>query len=148
MSYQEKRALVSLISSILITALYSAYMAQRYPTSDAYSIEVFRFWGAFFLILIVVSIVARIVIYILFSIINTLATREEEPSITDERDRLIELKSNRNALWVFSVGVLIAMGSLVVDMPPSVMFVILIGAGLASDMISELSQFVFYRRGF
>ncbi len=147
MSFQERRAIVSLISSILITAAYSAYMIQRYPEASPYSIEVFRFWGAFFLILIPVSIVAKIVIYIVFYIVNTIATREEEPSITDERDKLIELKATTRSLYVFMFGFLLAMGSLVVDMQPSVMFIILIGSGIASEMVSDISQFYFYRRG-
>ena len=94
------------------------------------------------------SIVAKIIIYILFSIVNMIATREEEPSITDERDKLIELKATRNSLYVFGAGFLVAMGSLVMEMPPSAMFIILICAGIVSEMISDLSQFYFYRRGF
>ena len=82
MSFQERRAIVSLIGSILITVLYSVYMLQRYPEGDTYSPAVFHFWGSFFLILIPVTIVAKIVIYILFSIANAIATREEEPPIT------------------------------------------------------------------
>jgi hypothetical protein len=148
MSFQERRSLVNLISTILITALYSAYMVQSYPDASPYSPDVFRFWGSFFLILIPVSIVARIVIYIVFYIVNTIATRQEEPTITDERDNLIELKATRYSLYVFGVGVLLAMGSLVIDMPPSVMFIILICAGVVSEMVSEISQFYFYRRGF
>jgi hypothetical protein len=148
MSYQERRAIVSLISSVLITALYSVYMAQRYPVTAPYSPEVFRFWGAFILILIPVSIVAKIIIYIVFSIINTIATREDEPSITDERDKFIELKATRNSLYVFSVGFLLAMLALVIDQPPATMFIILIGGGLLSEAVSDISQFIFYRRGF
>lgn len=34
MSYQERRAVVSLISTILISAIYSAYMVQRYPEGN------------------------------------------------------------------------------------------------------------------
>ena len=147
MSYQEKRSLVSLISSILITALYSVYMAQSYPEGSAYSPEVFHYWGTFFLILIPVSIVAKIVIYIVFSIINTIATNEAEPAITDERDHLIELKATRNALYTFVTGFLLAMGTLVIDMLPSVMFIILIGSGVLSEVISDISTFYFYRRG-
>ncbi|MBI5668840.1 MAG: DUF2178 domain-containing protein [Chloroflexi bacterium] len=148
MSYQEKRSLVNLVSVVLITAVYSAYMIQRYPEASPYSPEVFRFWGAFFLILIPVSIVARIVIYILFAIINAIATREEEPPITDERDRLIELKSAQMSLYVFTAGFVLAMVSLVADMPPSAMFIILICAGVVSEMVSDISQFYYYRRGF
>lgn len=148
MSYQEKRAIVNLISSVLITIFYSVYMVQRYPETGPYSVEIFRFWGAFFLILIPVSIVARILTHIVFAIINTVAAHEEESDMMDERDKLFELKATRNSLYVFSAGVILAMAALVVDLPPSAMFVILICAGLVSDMISEISQFYFYRRGY
>ncbi len=148
MSFQERRAIVALISTLLITGAYTVYMLQRYPQADAYSPEVFHFWGAFFLILIPVSIVAKVLIHIIFVIINTITTREEEPDITDERDKLIELRASRNSLYVFSVGFLLAMASLVMEMPPSTMFAVLIGSGVMSDVVSELSQFYFYRRGF
>ena len=147
MSFQERRAVVSLISTILISAFYSAYMVQRYPEGNAYSTEVFHFWGSFFLILIPVSIVARIVIHILFNIINTIATKEKEPSITDERDKLIELKATRNSLYVFTFGFLLAMGALIMDMPPTSMFIILFCSGIVSEMVGDISQLYFYRRG-
>lgn len=147
MSYQERRAIVSLISSVLITVVYFAYMSQRYPDAGDYSPEVFRFWAGAILVLIPVSIVARIIITIGFSIVNTIATNEGEPSLMDERDKLVELKSLQIALYVFSLGFVAAMVAVVLKNPPSVMFAILIGAGLLSDMVSEFFQFHFYRRG-
>ncbi|MFN8531184.1 MAG: hypothetical protein U0670_21480 [Anaerolineae bacterium] len=148
MSYQERRALVSLVSTVLIIVLYSTFMLQRYPDADPYSRDVFHFWGGFFLILIPVTIMAKIVITILFSIFNTIATRQAEPMMSDERDQLVELRSTRFALYVFSLGVVVAMGSLVLDQPPTVMFMLLIGAGVVSDLVSDAAQFVYYRRGF
>jgi hypothetical protein len=148
MSYQERRSLVNLISIILITVVYSAYMIQRYPEGSAYSPEIFHFWGAFSLILIPVSVIARIIIYIIFHIINAIATREEEPPITDERDKMVELKAAQNSLYVFAVGFILAMGVLVIGMPPAAMFIILICSGVASEMVGDISQFYFYRRGF
>ena len=148
MSYQERRALVNVLSTVLITAGYTAYMMQRYPQTDPYSIEVFRFWGGYFLILIPVTIIARIIITIIFSILNTIATREGEPEITDERDRLIELKSLRASLYVVSIGLVAAIGSLAFDAPPAVMFALLVTAGIAGEIVSEVLQFFFYRRGF
>ncbi len=147
MSYQEKRSIVSLISTVLITVLYSAYMLQRYPDANAYSPEVFRFWGTFFLIFIVVTIVAKIVIYIVFNIFSAITANETEPSITDERDRLIELKSTRNSLYTFTFGFLIAMTALALDMSPTVMFIVLICAGTGSEIVSDISQFLYYQRG-
>jgi uncharacterized membrane protein len=147
MSFQERRSVMNIASTILVTAFYFAYMMQRYPQENAYSPEVFRFWGAFFLIFIPVTILARIITYIIFYIVNTIATREEESSITDERDNLIELKATRYSMIVFGLGFVLAMVSLVMGLPPSVMFIILICAGLVSEIVSEFSQFYFYRRG-
>jgi hypothetical protein len=146
MSYQERRALVSLTSSIVIPVVYTVVMLQRYPNADPYAPEIFHYWGSFFLLLVVVSIIARIVIAIVFSIFNTIATREGEPDIMDERDKLIELQAKRNTLYIFGVGVMLAMGALVIGQPPAVMFVLLVGAGAVSDIAGEVSQFSIYRR--
>jgi dolichol kinase len=94
-----------------------------------------------------VSIIARIIIEIIFTILNTIATREEIPSIIDERDKLIGLKATRNGLYTFIAGFLIALGSLAMDNPPATMFIILLGAGVASTIVDDLSQVYFYRRG-
>jgi hypothetical protein len=149
MTYQERRALVSIIGTLVISALYVAYMAPRYPVeADPYAVEVFRYWGNFFLILILVSIVARIAIQIVFVILNAIATREEVTDRTDERDKLIELKSTRNGMWTFMLGFVLAMGSLAVEMQPAVMFALLIGSGMLASLVSDVSDFFFYRRGY
>ena len=147
MSFQERRSLVNFVSTILIMSVYTANRIQFHPQGNPYSPEVFHFWGSFFLILVPVSIVARIVIYIIFYILNTIATQEEEPDITDERDRLIDLKATRNSMYVFALGFLVAMVSLVMNTPPPAMFAILLGAGITAEMVGDLSQFLFYRRG-
>jgi hypothetical protein len=148
MSYQERQAIVSLIETIVISVLYSAYMIQRYPAGSAYSPEVFHFWGSFFLVLIPVSIVAKIITSIIFIILNAIATREEEPPITDERDKMIELKSQVRGGFVFIFGFILAMVSLVISQPPAVMFIILLLSGILSQIISDIAQFYYYRRGF
>jgi hypothetical protein len=147
MSYQERKALVNLVSTIGIMVVYAWVMMGRYPAVGDYAPEVFRFWGIFFVILIPVSIVARIVIYIVFSILNTVATREAEPDISDERDKLIELKASRNTGFVLGAGIVLALASQVIALPPSIMFVLLIGAGMVGEMVSDISTFIYYRKG-
>ncbi|TVR25074.1 MAG: DUF2178 domain-containing protein [Anaerolineaceae bacterium] len=147
MSYQERRAIVSLFGSTLTFLLYCAYMLTRYPEVDAYSAEMFHFWGSFFLILIPVSIIAKVIIQIIFVIINAIITREDDPEIMDERDKLIELKAMRNALYAFTFGFLVAMASLVFDMTPPVMFAIFVCSGFLAGAVSDISEFYFYRRG-
>lgn len=150
MSYHERRSVVYLISTILINVAYAAYVAQCFPDVDPYSVEMFRFWGTFFLVLIPVNIVARIAILIVFAILDTIATGKEEPAtnVTDERDKLIDLKSNQYSLWALVIGFMLAMIALVLEMPPSVMFVLLFIAGTVGEILSSIFQFYFYRRGF
>jgi hypothetical protein len=148
MSYHERRAFASLIITILISAFYFVYVFQKYPAANSYSAEVFRFWGSSIFILIPLSIVAEIVVQIVFSIVNTIATNEKESSVSDERDKLIQLRALRNSLFVFVFGFFLAMGSLVIDMTPSVMFIVLFFSGFVSGMVGYISQLYFYRKGF
>jgi hypothetical protein len=148
MSYHEKRALVNMFSSVLVTASYSVYLYIRYLAGGGEFINDPRFWAKAFLIFIPVSIVANIIITIVFTIHYRLTTKEEEPSISDERDKLIELKGSRNALFVFSIGVVLSMLTLVLGLPLYVMFITLIYSGLLSSVIDEFTQFYLYRRGF
>jgi hypothetical protein len=148
MSYQERRAFASLISTILVSVFYFAYVLQRYPAANPYSADVFRFWGSAILVFIPVSIAANIAIQIVFTMAHTMATNEKERSFTDERDKLIELRAARNSFYAFMVGFLLAMGSLVMGMPPSVMFIVLIVSGAVTGMVGGISELYFYRRGF
>jgi multisubunit Na+/H+ antiporter MnhB subunit len=147
MSFQERRTLVTLISDIVVNMGFIVYMLPRYPQAEAYSVEIFHFWGTYFLGLILVTIIANIVVSIVFNILNAIATQEDQ-NLMDERDKLIELRATQNALYVFAIGFLVAMFTLVLNMPPATMFVILLCAGIASETISELSKFFLYRRGF
>ncbi len=148
MSYRERRAIASLISAILFSAFYVVYVLQRFPVGNAYSIDVFHFWGSTIFILIPVSIVINIVTDIVSSIIITIATNEKAPPFSDERDKLIELKSTRNTFYIFTFGFVLSMGSLAIDMPPSVMFIILIFSGTIAGIVGNITQLYFYRRGF
>ncbi|WP_028612649.1 hypothetical protein [Paenibacillus harenae] len=147
MSYQEKKNIVSLISSLLIFGIYSFYVFQKYQDRSLDQTDAFSFWGAFILILIPVTIAAKIIISIAFSIFYNVTTNEKEPSFADELDKLIALKATRNSHYGFVFGFLLAMGSLVLHMQPSVMFIILICSGLASEIVGVVSQLYYYRKG-
>ena len=147
MSYQERRALVSILSTIVISVVYFRFMFERMPDASAYSPEMFKYWGTVFVLLIPVTIVAKIIVTIVFSILNTIATREGEPAFQDECDRLIDLKSMRTGFVIFMIAIVLGIGSLALDMPPTVMFLCFFAGGIASDVASDVSQFLLYRRG-
>ena len=78
MSYREKENIVNIISGILVTAVYGYIVYQRHLAGRFDLTQDFNKWGVIFLIFIGVSIVTRIVIYIIFHILNYIATREED----------------------------------------------------------------------
>ena len=147
MTYQEKKSIVSLISAIFIFISFCLYMYPQYPEGGLDSSATFRYWGFFVLILTVVSIVAHIIISIIFNILFRITTREKEPTFADELDKLIDLKANRNSFFVFIIGFVIAMGSLIIDQRSQIMFIILIASGFISDVVGSLSKLYYYRRG-
>ena len=148
MSYRERQAIVSLLTTILVAVIFFVYVLPRYPAGDAYSVDVFHFWGSAVVVLIPVSIAIRIAAAIAFGIAYSIATREEERSLTDERDKLFELRALRNTVYVFTAGFFLAMVALVIDRPPSVMFILIMASGYLSGVVGDISKLYFYRRGF
>ncbi|MEH7097380.1 hypothetical protein [Neobacillus vireti] len=147
MTYQEKKSIVTLIGAILIFASYCFYMYPRLPEGGLESTETFRFWGSFVLNLTLFSIATHIVVSIIFNIIFTMTTQEKLPTFADELDKLIELKAHRNSFFVFIVGFLLAMGSLIIVHPSQVMFMILIMFGFISDVTGSVTKLYHYRKG-
>lgn len=148
MSYHEKRALVSIFSSVLITLGYSVYLFQRYLAGGGKILNDPHFWGVAFLSFVLASIIANIIITIFFTIYYRITEREEEPSFSDERDKLITLKGARNASYTFSIGVVLSMAALAINLPLYVMFILIVYSGLLSSVIDDVTQFYLYRRGF
>ncbi|MFD0698993.1 hypothetical protein ACFQZT_33500 [Paenibacillus sp. GCM10027628] len=147
MSYQEKKNIVSLISAIVVFGTYCWNVYLRYNETNMEGAELFHFWGAAFLILIPVTMVARMIIEIIFIIINRIATKEKAPSFADELDKIIELKAIRISYFVFIFGFLIAMGSLVLHATPSSMFIILFLSGFIADVAGIIWRLYLYRKG-
>jgi hypothetical protein len=147
MSARERRAIVSLLTTLLLAVVFVAYVLPKYPTGDPYAPEVFHFWGVAFVVLVPVSIVANITVTIIFSMAYAMATQQKASSFADERDKFIELRALRNALYAFTTGFALAMGSLAIGMPPSVMFIILLGSGYGSGLVANISQLYLYRKG-
>lgn len=139
--------MVSIISGILLFTLYTLYAINKAEEGSITSSSDFSFWGSFILVLLPVSIVAKIIIHIVFSIINKIATNEDEPGFEDELDKVIELKADRVSLYVFFFGFILSMVPLVTDLPTYLTFLVLILSGFLSDLLGRIAQLYFYRKG-
>ena len=147
MTYQEKKNIVNIISALLITFIYALIVYKRHQAGIFDLTVDYSKWGIIFLIFIGISIVARIVIYIIFHIINAIATREEEMPITDERDKLIELKATRNSYRTFSIGFGLSLVSMSIGMTPVLLFIAFFACCLVAEIVENISQIFYYRKG-
>ena len=147
MSYQEKQNIVNIFSGLLITVIYAFMVYQRHLQGNFDLREDFRTWGIIFLIYIGISIVVRIIIQIIFHIINAIATREEKVPVEDERDQLIKLKATRNSYYAFSSGFVISVVGLALGMPVHWIFIAFVAFGLIAEILDNGSQIYYYRKG-
>lgn len=147
LSYQEKQILVSLFNTMIIMAAYFYYLHNRYSAFSAEMLSDLQLLGKSFLMLIPITIVVQIVFLIIFHIVLHITSSEKIPDLTDERDKLIELKSLRISHWVFITGFFLAMGSQALEMKPFVMFLMLIISGFLAGIVSDIAKLVYYRKG-
>jgi len=147
MSYQEKQNIVNILSGLLITVIYAIIVYQRQIQGRFDLTEDFSKWGILFLIFIGVSVVARIIIQIIFHIINAIATREEKTPIEDERDKLVKLKGTRNSYYAFTSGFVLSVMGLALGMPVHWVFILFVVFGLIAEIIDNGSQIYYYRKG-
>lgn len=147
MTYQEKQNLVNIFSGLLITIIYGMIIYQRHLQGRFDLSEDFRQWGIIFLIYIGVSIVVRILIQIIFHIINAIATRKEDIPQEDERDKLVKLKAIRNSYYAFTGGFVMSVTALAIGMPVYGIFIAFVGFGLIAEIIDNGSQIYYYRKG-
>lgn len=147
MTYQEKKSIVNIISSILIITIYSLIIYNRHMEGRFDLTLDFDKWGIIFLIFAGVSIAARIVIYIIFHIFNAIATQEEDVPVTDERDKLIELKASRNNYRVFSISFALSLAALAIGMPIYGILIAFFACCFLGEMAENISQIHYYRKG-
>jgi hypothetical protein len=147
MTYQEKKSIVNIISSLLIIIIYALIIYQRHQLGRFDLTVDYSKWGIIFLVFVGVSIVARIIIYIIFHIINAIVTREEDIPVTDERDKIIELKATRNAYRAFSIGFVLSVISLAIGMPVYGIIIAFFVCCVLGEIVENSSQIYYYRKG-
>lgn len=164
MSYPEKRSLVSLLSGIIVLAAYVIYTNGQ-VRAGGLAADDLRQWALVMLVFIGLGIVLTIIVQILFHIFlsifkaihlsikgDTCSNDDIEQAInsemvTDEMDRLIELKSMRVGFIAAGIGFVSGLVSLVVGLSPALMLNIMFGSLYLGSMLEGLMQLYYYRKG-
>lgn len=147
MSYHEKENIVNIFSGIIMSAIMGWAVYQRHLEGNFDLTQDFKTWGIIFLIFMGISVVARIVIYIIFHIINAIAIREEDIPVEDERIKLIKLVGTRNGHYAWSSGFVLSIIGLALGMQVFWIFVIFVISGLLSEIVDNVTQIYFHRKG-
>jgi hypothetical protein len=164
MSYQEKRTIVSIITGVFILGAYCTYAYGKYQ-SGAIAADDMKFWAGTMLVFIGIGIAAAIAIQIVFHILLSVAIAVQEKvrngncddkiiektigaeMVTDEMDKLIELKSMRIGFIVAGIGFVAALVSLTLNYSPAVMINIMFVSFSAGSLLEGFAQIFFYRKG-
>jgi hypothetical protein len=147
MYYHEKQNYVNIFSGIFITAVFAYIVYHRHITGQIDITGEYKTWGILMLIFVGISIVARIIIQIIFHIINAIVTREEEIPKKDERDKMIGLKAIRNAYYAMSGIMVLTILFLAVGMPVYGVFIAFVISGLVTELVENSSKIYYYRKG-
>jgi hypothetical protein len=153
MTYNEKKSVTNIFSSVLITTIYAIIIYQKYLNGALDDSNIFRFWAIIILIFIPISIAARIIIMIIFHILESVVQAskgksiDDEIDIVDERDKFIQMKASATSMYIFIIGFVLALVTQLFDVSNHVFFIVLIAAGLITDLVSELLIIRSYRRG-
>lgn len=153
MSYQEKKSLTNIISSIVITGVYSLIIYQRYLNGSFDTSNIFRFWAIVILIFIPISVLARIIILIIFNIAESVVQTVKgedinaEMDMVDERDKYIAMKATNASMMVFALGFILALLVQLFDVSNHWFFIIILVSGLVTEVLSDTLSIVYYRKG-
>lgn len=164
MSYQEKKSIISIVTGLLILAAYFIYTYTKYQSGVVIEGDL-KFWAASILVFIGIGIVATIIIQIIFHILLSVAiavqakVRDEScddkeiektielEMVSDEMDRLIELKSSMVGFGVAGAGFMLSLVAIVFNYSPVVMLNIMFASFSIGSILEGFTQLYFYRKG-
>ncbi len=147
MSYHQKNVAVSLCSGLIVLTLYSIIVIRLYYDGrfDGPGAHWLVGWSPF--AMFTGGIALTIVLHILSTIYRTVRKQEEEPFITDERDKMIELKGLRFSFFAFCIFFLAVMGALALNlMGPYTVLLFVVGGLYVAGISGEIVKLVLYRR--
>ena len=147
-TYQENRTIAYLISMLLVTAYYLCFLWEEFQKGVFDTDTIPSEWGWTVLKLvgaqIVLSVLASIGVSIMYAVLN----REMEKEVSDERDKLFELKTNQLSFTIFGLGFLSAMLCLALGTSPLLVLNLIVLSMFVGSMVGYIAKLYFYRRGY
>ena len=150
MSIQVQKAVFNFVTTILLIGGYLFYVFGIQGDVNLSKVLDIQFWGVFILKLTVLMVVAKIILFILFAIFKKVKNRnmdEEDLEFMDERDKLIEMKSDRYSHWIAMFGFMVSMIPVSMGYSVQYMFITILIFGFVSALMSDVWKIYFYKKG-
>lgn len=149
MSIQVQKAVFNFVTTILLMGGYLFYTFGIHGDINLPKGSEIQFWGIFMLKLTGVMIVAKIILFIMFAIFKKVRSGgkdEEDLDFIDERDKLIEMKSDRYSHWIAMLGFITSMVPLSMGYGVQYMFLTILIFGFVSAVMTDVFKIYFYNK--
>jgi hypothetical protein len=143
MSFREKSAWISLISILAVFGYYFAQVGRE--LSAVGPLPPPAFLGQY-----LAAVILLVIVQIVLNIVAAVGTRlsgGDMNTARDEREKLIELKANRFALYIMQAGALTAAGAIALGAPGFLTANGLVLALALGELVRFGGQVLYYRLG-
>ncbi|WP_298503484.1 hypothetical protein [uncultured Maribacter sp.] len=150
MTIQVQKVVFNFVTTILIMGGYLFYVFEIQGDINLPKVLDIKFWGVFILELTMLMVLAKIILFILFAIFKKVNNRnkdEEDLGFIDERDKLIEMKSDRYSHWIAMFGFMVSMIPVSMGYSVHYMFITILSFGFVSSVMSDVWKIYFYNKG-
>ncbi len=147
MPYGERETLGSLITTLIVTALFLWHLAARHAEGAFTGPEALQTWARSVLLLVAVSLVVAIAVAIAFAILHRILTGEPPDDRRDERDRDIDRRALTLAWYLLSFGILGVIIDLALGASALRAMSLILGLCALSEIFKDAVKLVLYRRG-
>jgi len=149
MSYEERNTIVALFTNLSVMTLLTLRLLSLHQGGAFAGPAALELWAQNVLWIIPASIVAAIILSILFNIGFAIVTREKNPDfVVDERDKAFGIKAMQTTIVVASAGFIGALGALAMGWQALIAFNIILGAFALGDLSGNVLKLFLYRRGY
>ncbi len=147
MSYAEREALTSLITTLIVVAFFALSLPSQHAQGIFAGPQALQVWARSVLFIVAISLGIAIAVPIVFHILYKLMTSEPIDDRRDERDREIERRAVTWAWYLLSFGILGAIINLALGATAVSAMNTILALCLVAEIFKDLFKLWHYRRG-
>ncbi|MBN2820418.1 MAG: hypothetical protein JXP36_15700 [Bacteroidales bacterium] len=147
MPRKERQIIATTITLLAVVFIYGYIIYKKYILENPELVYNLEFWGRKFFLMIPIMIGSLIILMIIFAIVNKILTNQDMETMTDEMDKLIELKALKISRWSTNICFLLAIGSQAIGKEPWVMMAVLVISCFAGAIVEAIAKIYYYKKG-